>query len=76
MPQVMYVFDLPDEQGDLKDFMDGPAYRSVLSSVWNKLRDQLKYHTDDLTEDEQKAYERFRSWISDECQEEGIEVPW
>ena len=73
MPDVLYVFRLPEENMEFQEFLDGHKYKWVIDHVWSKLKEKTKHG--DPTDEEREVYEEVRGWIADACQDESIEVP-
>jgi hypothetical protein len=72
MPRATLTFRLPDEESEFRDAADGWRAKSVLRSLDEHLRSQIKHG--ELSHDVEVALQELREWLSSECAEHGLDA--
>jgi hypothetical protein len=72
--KALLEFTLPEEKEEYITAVNGGAYKSILSSLDNELRNKVKYGSDSLTKEEEQAYRLVRQRIADLLLEENLEL--
>ena len=66
-------FNLPDDQDDFQDAVNGQKWRLMVWNFDQKLRSQLKYN-DKLSPEQYKVYEEIRNLLWEKMGEEGLSL--
>ena len=66
-------FNLPDDQEDFQDAVNGQKWRLMVWDFDQKLRSQLKYN-DKLSSEQYKVYEEIRDLLWEKIGEEGLSL--
>ena len=66
-------FNLPDDQDDFQDAVNGHKWRLMVWNFDQKLRSQLKYN-DKLSPEQYKVYEEIRNLLWEKMGEEGLSL--
>ena len=66
-------FNLPDDQDDFQDAVNGQKWRLMVWDFDQKLRSQLKYN-DKLSSEQYKVYEEIRDLLWEKIGEEGLSL--
>ena len=66
-------FNLPDDQDDFQDAVNGQKWRLMVWNFDQKLRSQLKYN-DKLSPEQYKVYEEIRDLLWEKIGEEGLSL--
>jgi hypothetical protein len=73
MPRATLTFRLPDDEPEFRDAVDGWRAKSVLRSLDEHLRSQIKHG--ELSDEVEVVLQELREWMRGECAEHGIELP-
>ena len=60
MPKIKLEYDLPEERDDFKLAINGNDFYNTLLGFSNYLREQLKYHGDELSDGQYELLEKIR----------------
>ena len=71
MPKAVLEFNLPEENMEFKEAVNGGKYLMVLQDLDNFLRSECKYN-DSLSEDTHNAYDLVRDKIRSICEDAGV----
>jgi hypothetical protein len=66
-------FNLPDDQEDFQDAVNGQKWRLMVWDFDQHLRSQLKYN-DKLSEEQYKVYEEIRDMLYQKMNEDGLSL--
>ena len=66
-------FNLPDDQEDFQDAVNGQKWRLMVWDFDQKLRSQLKYN-DKLSSEQYKVYEEIRDLLYQKMNEDGLSL--
>ena len=66
-------FNLPDDQEDFQDAVNGLKWRVMVWNFDQHLRSQLKYN-DNLSEEQYKVYEEIRDFLWEKMNEDGLSL--
>ena len=66
-------FNLPDDQEDFQDAVNGQKWRLMVWNFDQNLRSQLKYN-DKLSSEQYKVYEEIRDLLWEKIGEEGLSL--
>ena len=66
-------FNLPDDQEDFQDAVNGLKWRLMVWDFDQKLRSQLKYN-DKLSSEQYKVYEEIRDLLYQKMNEDGLSL--
>lgn len=66
-------FNLPDDQEDFQDAVNGQKWRLMVWEFDQYLRSQLKYN-DNLSEEQYKVYQEIRDMLYQKMGEDGLSL--
>ncbi len=67
-------FNLPDDQTDFEDAVNGQKFRLAIWEFDQHLRAQTKYAPDSMSEDTYKAYSDIRDKLHEILNEDGLSL--
>ncbi len=73
MPKAVLEFDLPEENTEFKEAVNGGKYIMVLQELDNFLRSECKYN-DTISEDTHNAFDKVRDQIRRLCEDAGVNL--
>jgi hypothetical protein len=72
--KAILEFNLPEDQEEFDAASKAWKYRAAVSQVDRYLRDQLKYNSDNLQDNEYKLLEALRTRLYQDFQEHDVEL--
>lgn len=73
MPQATLIFQLPEEDREHIDAVNGWKWRSLVSDILQNIRQDVKY-SQTTTEEQKKVLENMKSFIFGRMSEENLSV--
>lgn len=74
MPKAVLEFNLPEENSEFREALNGGKYVMVLQELDRYLRGKCKYESDNFSEDTYKAYDHVRDKIREFCEEASVSI--
>ncbi|MEY3311609.1 MAG: hypothetical protein RL348_942 [Bacteroidota bacterium] len=71
--KAILEFNLPDDQDDFQDAVNGQKWRLMVWNFDQHLRSQIKYN-DKLSEEQYKVYEEIRDMLYQKMGEDGLSL--
>ena len=71
--KAILEFNLPDDQDDFQDAVNGQKWRLMVWNFDQHLRSQIKYN-DKLSEEQYKVYEEIRDMLYQKMNENGLSL--
>lgn len=68
------TFNLPEESAEHQMALDGWKWKAVVSAIMDNLRQDLKYNSENLTNDQLKILEKMRELIVRMTEEENLSI--
>ena len=73
MPQASLTFQLPEEDREHLDAINGWKWRSLVSDILQNIRQDVKY-SQETTEEQKRVLENMRSFIFGRMGEENLSL--
>lgn len=67
-------FNLPEDQNEFETCQNGPTYIGAIQEFDNKLRQVLKYGSEEVSTATLEAYSEIRKKLHDTCNDAGFSV--
>lgn len=72
--KVTIEFNLPDQQDKLEDFMDGGKWKYVVREIDERMREMLKWNSENLDESQLLVVRQMRSMLLQYLEQENLNL--